>query len=257
MVPEKAIFFEGCTMSRRMVGLRFATRFLLDKYGIKWETLPQIGCCGAPVMRSGNYKLGIEQRDKVIRATLRSNNDVIITACPGCGSMLKEGAEKDGIEVLHIDEVLYALAKEGRLYDKDKMRDFKMIATAHFPCHMNRGMNIDCDDLFPTVISAFPNMKYVRMKDAERCCGAGGGVRASQVDLAYDIADKKVENAKESGADVLIATCPFCELHLNDSQKKFGADLAVVPLPMFVALSFYDFEDAVKELSPIKEIEVE
>ncbi|MDY6865812.1 MAG: heterodisulfide reductase-related iron-sulfur binding cluster [Halobacteriota archaeon] len=257
MIPNKAIFFEGCTMSRRMVGLRFATRFLLDKYGIEWEVLPNIGCCGAPVMRSGDYELGIKQRDKVFKATLRAGHDTIITACPGCGSMLKEAGEKEGIEVLHIDELLEALAKEGKLYRPGEMRDFNMTATAHFPCHMNRGMKIDCDELFPAVLSAFPNMKYVRMEGAEKCCGAGGGVRASQVDLAYKIAEKKVKNAVDSNADVLIATCPFCELHLNDSQKKFGANLAVVALPMFVALSFYDFEDAVKELGAVETIEEE
>lgn len=245
---EGAIFFEGCTMSRRMVGLRFATRFLLDKYEIPYEILPDVGCCGAPVMRSGNYDLGIKNRDKVLRATLRSGKRTIITACPGCGSMLKEGAEDMGIEVIHIDQILYELAKKKSLYKSDEMRDFKMVATAHFPCHMNRGMGIDCEELFSTVISSYPNMRYVQMDEADRCCGAGGGVRASQVDLAYKIAEKKVKSAKECEADLLIATCPFCELHLNDSQKKYGMDLAVMPLPMFVSLSFYDFEDAVKNL---------
>ena len=245
---EGAIFFEGCTMSRRMVALRFATRFLLDKYEISYEVLPRVGCCGAPVMRSGNYELGIKTRDKVLRSTLRSGNHLVITACPGCGSMLKEGGEEMGIEVVHIDQVLYALAKEGKLYNPEKMRDFEMVATAHFPCHMNRGMGIDCDELFSTVVSAFPKMKYVHMEGAEKCCGAGGGVRASQVDLAYKIAEEKVKNAKECEADLLIATCPFCELHLNDSQKKFNMNLAVMPLPMFVSLSFYDFEEAAKSI---------
>ena len=245
---EGAIFFEGCTMSRRMVALRFATRFLLDKYEISYEVLPRVGCCGAPVMRSGDYELGMKTRDKVLLSTLRSGTHMIITACPGCGSMLKEGGEEMGIEVVHIDEVLYALAKEGKLYNPEKMRDFEMVATAHFPCHMNRGMGLDCDELFSTVISAFPKMKYVHMEGAEKCCGAGGGVRASQVDLAYKIAEEKVKNAKECEADLLIATCPFCELHLNDSQKKFNMNLAVMPLPMFVALSFYDFEEAAKSI---------
>ncbi len=245
---QGAIFFEGCTMSRRMVALRFATRFLLEKYEISYDVLPRVGCCGAPVMRSGNYKLGIKSRDKVLHATLRSGADTIITACPGCGSMLKEGGEEMGIEVVHIDEILFALAKEGKLYDPEKMKDFGKVATAHFPCHMNRGMGIDCDELFSTVISAFPKMKYVHMEGAENCCGAGGGVRASQVDLAYKIAENKVKSAKECEADLLIATCPFCELHLDDSQKKYNMGLAVMALPMFVALSFNDFEDTAKKI---------
>ena len=49
----KFVLYEGCTMSRRMVGSRYASQFLLDKYGFDYVILDKEKCCGSPVRRSG------------------------------------------------------------------------------------------------------------------------------------------------------------------------------------------------------------
>lgn len=252
-LSDKVVFFEGCTMSRRLIGMRFAARFLLDKYGIDWITLPDEECCGSPIMRSGDFALGERLRDKTLRATLRTGRHVIVTACPGCGSTLKcSEAEEMGIRVHHVTEVLQELAKKGILYRPDEMRDFSIVTTSHFPCHMHRGMSIDCGEVDADILGAYPNIEYIRMKDADECCGAGGGVRASQLSLANQIADKKLKNMLDSDADMLFASCPFCELHLHRRQKEKELNIPVIALPTFVALSFYDFGDVLNDLMPEK-----
>lgn len=250
MLPKKAVFFEGCTMARRMVGYRFACRFLLEKYGIEYAVLDKAECCGAPAKRAGDWEVGHKQLTKALHLVLKEGCDTIITGCPGCGAQLKgHEAHEMGIKVYHMVEILHMLAKEGKLIRPGEMRDYgKMLSTAHFPCHLNRGMGADCENLHPDVLTAFPNIDYVRMEGAEKCCGAGGGVRASQLELATAIVDRKLKNAKECGADLLIASCPFCELHINTRQKELEMGLRVIALPSFVAVSFKDFGDAVDDL---------
>jgi glycolate oxidase iron-sulfur subunit len=135
----KFMLYEGCTMPRRMVGSRYTTRFVLDKYGFDYITLDNAKCCGAPVMRSGGEDVSIECRVYNLDLALKAGVNQIVTGCPGCGSQLKsEEAEKMGIHVYHFIEVLYDLAKNNEIYLKDQMRPIpKLTITAHYPCHMH------------------------------------------------------------------------------------------------------------------------
>ncbi|MEE9151834.1 MAG: heterodisulfide reductase-related iron-sulfur binding cluster, partial [Thermoplasmata archaeon] len=167
----KFVLYEGCTMPRRMVGSRYTTRFVLDKYGFDYLTLDNARCCGAPVMRSGGEDVSIECRVYNLDLVKKAGVDQIVSACPGCGSQLKsEEAEKMRIHVYHLMEVLYDLAKNQELYQKDHMRPIpKLKVTVHFPCHMHRGMLIHAGKMHEAIISAFPNLEYVEMEEPDRC----------------------------------------------------------------------------------------
>jgi Fe-S oxidoreductase len=39
-------------------------------------------------------------------------------------------------------------------------------------------------------------------------------------DLSKDIADKKVESIKSTGADIVVSSCPGCEIQLIDSTMR-------------------------------------
>jgi Fe-S oxidoreductase len=50
------------------------------------------------------------------------------------------------------------------------------------------------------------------------CCGAGGGVKAAFPELASEMAQNRLKQAEESGAELLVTVCPFCELHLSSQE---------------------------------------
>lgn len=247
----KFVLYEGCTMPRRMVGSRYTTRYVLDKYGFDYLTQDNARCCGAPVMRSGGEDVSIECRVYNLDLVKKAGVDQIVSACPGCGSQLKsEESEKRGIHVYHLMEVLYDLAKNNELYLKDYMRPIpKLKVTVHFPCHMHRGMLIHAGKMHEAVINAFPNLEYVEMEEADRCCGAGGGVRASQKELSYKIRRRKLECIEETGADIILAACPFCELQIDEglrTETKSGRR-SMTPQSM-IAMFFKDIGQEVAKL---------
>lgn len=247
----KFVLFEGCVMSRRMAGSRYTTLFVLDKYGFDYITLNEERCCGAPVMRSGAEEISIECRVYNLDLVKKLGLNQIVTGCAGCGSQLKsEEAEKMGIHVYHLIEVLYDLAKNGELYLKDHMRSIpKLKVAVHFPCHIHRGMLIDCGKAHETIIKAFPNLEYVEMEDPDRCCGAGGGVRASQKELSYKIRDRKLDCIIDTEADIVLAACPFCELQIDEglrADQRTGAR-AITPQGM-IAMFFKDIGQEVAKL---------
>jgi Fe-S oxidoreductase len=47
------------------------------------------------------------------------------------------------------------------------------------------------------------------------CCGAGGGVKAAFLELSEEIGKRRIEEAKATGAEILVSACPFCEGHFK------------------------------------------
>ena len=216
------VLYEGCTMSRRMIGSRFAMQYLLDKYNFDYIIMEKEKCCGSPVRRSGGYEDSDGLRDYNLDLVLKEGANMMVMGCPGCGSQLKSPeATKMGINVYHYVELLYDLAVNNELYQPKFMRDLKPLKiTAHFPCHLHRGMGILCEALHSKIVEAFPKWEYIELPNADECCGAGGGVRASQKPLSYQIRARKINNIITTGADIILAACPFCELQIDEGLRE-------------------------------------
>ncbi|UCE73215.1 MAG: hypothetical protein JSV56_09270 [Methanomassiliicoccales archaeon] len=247
----KFVLYEGCTMPRRMVGSRYTTRYVLDKFNFDYVALDDAKCCGAPVMRSGAEDVALECRMYNLELVKKAGVNQIVSGCPGCGSQLKsEEAEKLGIHVYHLIEVLYDLAKNGELYQKDHMRPIPNLkVTAHYPCHMHRGMLIDAQKIHETIVKAFPNLEYVEMEDPDRCCGAGGGVRASQKELSFTIRERKIDCVIETEADIVLAACPFCELQIDEGLRAMPDSGARAITPQSLIAMF--FKDIGREVAKL------
>jgi Fe-S oxidoreductase len=48
------------------------------------------------------------------------------------------------------------------------------------------------------------------------CCGAGGGVKEANPDLALWTANERLKEAKATGAEALVISCPWCEKKLQE-----------------------------------------
>jgi fumarate reductase (CoM/CoB) subunit B len=247
----KFLVFEGCVMTRRMVGSRYTARFIMDKYGFDYTTMDKEVCCGSPIMRSGGEELAISQRNVNLLNIQKLGYDTIISACPGCGSQLKEGeAKRMGIKVYHFMELLYTLAKNGEIIHPDMIDPLpELTITAHDPCHLDRGLGVDCNTIHATIVNALPNQTWVECEEHDRCCGAGGGVRASQKDLSYAIRARKIKRLRKTEADIALAACPFCELQIDEGlRKEEDCSMRSITPQSYLAMMFKDVYEGVDVL---------
>ncbi len=230
--------------------LRFAIRFLLEKFGIDYITLdPKEQCCGSPIFRAGAVDVAERQLLYNLREIEQSGRNVVVSACPGCGSTLKsDEAEKRDIEVVHIMEIFMKLAEEGRLFNSPDLRNLDATVTAHFPCHLIRGMGVDCFKGFKEIFAQMPGVEYIELEEANSCCGAGGGVRASQIELAKKIRERKIDFIKETEAQICVTICPFCEIHIGEGLKEAELPIRIMSLPFLLALLHSDFRTKIDEL---------
>ncbi len=72
------------------------------------------------------------------------------------------------------------------------------------------------------------------------CCGAGGGLRARDIDVTLSFTKEKLDAMKAAGVDAIVNVCPFCHLQFDVGQKevneKYGTDFA---FPVFHLAQLY------------------
>lgn len=206
--PDKTstLFFAGCTMPlRQPETLRRMAKLLgPEKLTIMDEEI----CCGSYVTRTGYEKEYRELTDRFLKYLKDNNIKEIITACPGCYTTIKDKLEKNQSEI----KVTHITQKLVELLEKHKLTVKKILGkvTYHDPCHIGRleGLIEEPREILRQ-ISDFREM--AKHGYDSNCCGAGGGVRAAFPELSLEIGRKRIEEAKATGAEILVSSCPFCE----------------------------------------------
>jgi heterodisulfide reductase subunit D len=223
------IFFTGCTEAYRMQPLAAATATLLDKAGVKFNILGEDEwCCGSPLLRTGQKA---PVRDQLAPHNVREMDKrgvkAMVTACAGCYNTMKNDYPKltgtPQFKLYHISEYLEKLIKEGKLKFS---KEFKKKVAYHDPCHLGRHAKVY--DAPRNVLKAIPGVTVVEMKhekEDSHCCGAGGGFKSAFNEMAEDIAARRVKEAVDAGAEVIVTSCPFCQVNLNAGAKKAGLNI--------------------------------
>ncbi len=108
--------------------------------------------------------------------------------------------------------------KEDGTGGADKTPDARPTVTYHHPCHLNRGQKVDWQP--EMILEKLPGWKYVRMKDADVCCGGGGTFTFTHPEESEKIANRKMDAVEETGPGVVATACPLCRIQLMDMIKR-------------------------------------
>ena len=123
-------------------------------------------------------------------------------------------------KVLHYTEFIDDLIQEGKLKFSNSLTK---TVTFHDPCFLGRYNGIY--ESPRNILGAIPGLKLVemaKMKDQSECCGGGGGGNWLDIPAGERIAERRVAQAVETGADILAVACPFCLTMFEDAVKAKG-----------------------------------
>ena len=92
------------------------------------------------------------------------------------------------------------------------------------PCHLGRWSDIY--EAPRNVLGNIPRVEIVelqRRRDLARCCG--GPIRAAYPELAYGMASRILENAREYEVNKVVTACPTCYHSLYASSWEYEMDV--------------------------------
>jgi Fe-S oxidoreductase len=69
-----------------------------------------------------------------------------------------------------------------------------------------------------------------RIREFSWCCGAGGGVKSAYPEFALESALERLDEAKETGAEALVTSCPWCESNFADAIVADGDKIRLFSL---------------------------
>jgi heterodisulfide reductase subunit D len=240
---ELAIF-GGCTMPLRQTETLRNMMKIFETTGKEVAYSDDEWCCGSIAMRIGDYKSVEEEVKHNVELFKDMGAKVVFSPCAGCFRTLKKDypeilGEELPFEVKHITEILTEMIKNEEIPFKTHEGD-KTTITYHDPCHLGRHMELY--EIPRDVIKAVPGVELIEMKRNREnawCCGAGGGVKSQFPDLAIEIAKERVSEAIDSGAEILLTSCPFCVGNLQDAyddmDTKKQEKIKVVDIIDFIA----------------------
>ncbi|MDI9437583.1 MAG: succinate dehydrogenase/fumarate reductase iron-sulfur subunit [Euryarchaeota archaeon] len=226
----KVAFFTGCLVDYRLPEIGFALIEVLKEHGVDIVIPEDQVCCGSPMIRTGQTDI-LEDLVKRNAKALQSY-DTIITVCAGCGATLKNDYPQYGVK-LNVVDISEFLANR---LDTSKMKPLNLRVTYHDPCHLVRGQKIKYEPR--EILRKIPGVEFVEMKEPDRCCGAGGGVRSGKPEIAAALAKHKVEMIRELGVDAVITICPFCENNLRLSLEEAGMNVEVMNILKLLQMAY-------------------
>ena len=245
------LFFAGCApyfepifedIGARPLDIAKGSLKILNLLGIEPRLLPNERCCGHDMLWTGDietFKKLAEHNAATIReAGIRK----IIFSCPECYRTFKEDYPKYvnlDCELQHITELLAEKIEEGKV-------NFDMVrkkVTYHDPCRLGRHLGIY--EPPRKLIESIPGMELVEMKqnrEESLCCGTSAFTNCDSYSKQVRI--ERLLEAKATGADALVTSCPKCQIHFKCAMVSKGeekgpdVEIEVVDIVNLVANAF-------------------
>jgi len=233
------VLYIGCTLAYRQPDIALASIQLLENLGVEFSLLQDETCCGSILKRYGREKEFKALAESNIKKLMDKKVKKVIFPCAGCYRTYK----KDYAELNNTSIQFYHLTEFLDQYLKDNSHGFKMPKhvkiTFHDPCHLGRHCGVY--ESPRTLIKNIQNSTFVEfnaLRNYSHCCGAGGGVKSSEPDLAVKMAKNRLQEANEKSIEMLVSACPFCEKNLKDGLDEEFDGLRVLDISELLLLSF-------------------
>lgn len=234
----RVAFFTGCLIDYRMQETGRALIEVLNRNNVDVIVPKEQWCCASPAFRTGDVHTG---KTAAVRVTEifedvmeRYNLDEVVVACAGCGKTLREDhrpiveemrGDPPRFKVYDLAEYLLDVIGEENMVKPTG--EIRMKITYHEPCHLGRGQGVVDQPI--ELLKMIPGVEYIEDPYKNRCCGAGGGVRAGLRDLSMKIATTKKEYIEKTGADMVTTECPFCTIQIKDIMKGTSIETKYIP----------------------------
>ena len=215
-------FFTGCAMyydaffpeleMHTVNGLKAGVR-VLNALGHQPVVSPEERCCGHDLLWNGDRESFEKLARHNVELVRASGADMLVTSCAECLRTWRTDYEPfyEGVmpQMVHITELV---AEKLPSLDLESVGGTKV--TYQDPCRLGRHLGIY--DAPRAALEAVPGVELIEMpRHASRAQCCAGGTWSSCDRFAKQIQVGRLEEARATGADVLVTACPKCQVHFR------------------------------------------
>jgi Fe-S oxidoreductase len=219
------LYFVGCTPSYdpRVQGVARSLARLMQAGELDFGILGKDeNCCGSEAYRLGEvglFEMMVEENTELYKSV---GIQKMFTTSPHCFNAFKNDYPKNGMQVQHYTQVLAELIGNGKL---PFSKTFEQTVTYHDPCYLGKHNGVFDEPRM--VLNHIPGLNLVEMdrsREKSLCCEGGGGrMWLEGTNPGTRLAQQRIQEAIDTGAQVLATACPFCLLTLEEAVKHLNA----------------------------------
>ena len=199
----------------------------LNSLGIEPRLLPNEKCCGHDALWTGDVETFKRLAEYNAAQIKEAGIKKIIFSCPEGYRTFKLDYPNYvdlGCEVQHISEFLADKIGENGV----KFKEIRKKVTYQDPCRLGRHLGVY--DAPRKVLESIPGIELVEMKHSgleSICCGTSAWTNCDSYSNMLRV--ERLTEAVETGAELLITTCPKCQTHFRCAMTDKGSEQRTTP----------------------------
>jgi len=225
----EVVYFIGCVGSLFPTSYSIPQSFVqaLEAGGVDYALLGgEEWCCGYPLLAAGLSADELIAHNLAGVAALGVKH--LVATCPSCYKTWKTVYPPAEFDILHATQMLLALMEEGRIAPARPPAIARkpgaagpLRVTYHDPCDLGRKAGVY--DPPRQILARLPGVELVEMANnraLSTCCGGGGNLESLEPELSAAIADRRLAQAQDVGAEVIVTACQQCQRTLSMAARR-------------------------------------
>ena len=248
-------YYPGCALHGTSSEYDMSVRKVNEKFDLELKEIEDWICCGASSGHMTNRRLNAALNACNLKIAEDEGHSELLAPCPLCSKAMiqadedlkndpelnAEVGETIGGEYHHNVKTLNYLQLVEKYYMEQlagkiekKLED--VTAACYYGCLLTRPPDLlQFDDAErPRTMEKIVEMtgaKTIEWPFKTECCGAGFAI--AEVPMIVEMTGRLLKNAKQLGADFVVAACPMCHANLDMRQDQIaGATGERIDLPV-------------------------
>lgn len=236
-------YYPGCSLEASAKGYDQSVRFVFKTLGLELVDLEDWNCCGATYYMSTRETTSMVISARNLALAEKFNRDVV-APCSSCYTILyktnhilknnpimkakvDQALKKEKLrynltlKVRHPLEVLVNDVGLETIASKVSLRLDGLKIAPYYGCQIvrpDRGLDNKENPRMMDSLFAALGAENIYFPVKVRCCG--GMLMTTYSDVALDLNKDILECAHENGAELVVTTCPLCQINLEAYQEK-------------------------------------